>query len=87
MTPYVITNHAREEMTIRGIAESTVDAVLRNPGQIVTVKNGLEAYQSVVFSDTGPNMLIRVIVTHGELPLRVVTVYQTSKITKYWRAS
>lgn len=86
MIPYVITNHAREEMAIRGIAESTLDAILRNPGQIVPVKNNLWAYQSVVSSDTGLDKLVRAIVTHGEIPLRVVTVYETSKIMKYWRA-
>ena len=53
----------------------------------VTVKNNLWAYQSVVSSDRGLDKLVRAIVTHGEIPLRVVTVYQTSKITKYWRAS
>ncbi|MHB1512868.1 MAG: DUF4258 domain-containing protein [Acidiferrobacter sp.] len=85
MTSYIITNHARDEMALRGIAEWALDAVMRNPGQIVPVKNDLVAYQSIVSSDPGPDMLIRVIVTQGDIPLRVVTAYRTSKVTKYWR--
>ncbi len=73
-------------MAIRGIAEPVLDAVMRSPGQIVPVRDGLIAYQSVVSTDSGGDALIRVIVTEGEPPpLRVVTVYQTSKIAKYWR--
>lgn len=73
-------------MEARGIEESTVDAIMLAPGQIVDAKDGLVAYQSVVSLESG-NMLVRVIATQGETPIRVVTVYQTSKIEKYWRAS
>ena len=66
LTSYVITNHAREEMTIRGIVESTLDAVIWNPGQIVSVRDGLVAYQSVVSTDSGRDVLVRVIATQGE---------------------
>lgn len=68
LTSYVITNHAREEMAIRGIAEPVLDAVMRSPGQIVPVRDGLIAYQSVVSTDSGGDALIRVIVTEGEPP-------------------
>ena len=85
MTEYILTQHAREEMVIREIPESILDAVMQSPGQIVPEKDDLVAYQSVVtFPDAG-EMLVRAIVADQNPPLRVITVYRTSKLAKYWR--
>lgn len=84
MSNYQLTKHALEEMAIRGIAESTVKAVMESPGQIVSVKDGLVAYQSVI-SEEGKEILVRVIADNLGNPVRVITVYKTSKISKYWR--
>lgn len=74
-TPYIIPNHATEELSERGIAQAVLD-------QVIPARDELVAYQSIVaFEDCG-NMLVRAIVDPTE-PRRVITVYRTSKIEKY----
>ena len=86
MTSYTITKHAAEEMEERGITAEVLDQVMQSPGQVVTERDDLVAYQAVLhFADCG-NMLVRAIVDPSN-PKRVITVYRTSKIAKYWRAS
>ena len=72
ITNYRLTAHAQEEMTRRQISKDDVANVLAAPEQVVSVRQGREVYQSRVEA--------------GEPP-EVVTVYRTSKITKYWRVS
>ena len=45
----------------------------------------MKPYQSITGSETGENYLVRVIVNDTVEPEKVVTVYKTSKIKKYWR--
>jgi len=82
---FEISRHARNEMNRRGISEDLVQAVLQNPGQIVDEYGNMKAYQSITGSETGKNYLVRVIVNDTVEPEKVVTVYKTSKIKKYWR--
>ena len=81
----VLTNHARLEMVRRGIAEDLVMAVLDSPEQVVAEREGLVAYQSRLGMEDGRVMLVRVIAEARSTPRRVITVYRTSKIDKYWR--
>ena len=82
---FEISRHARNEMNRREISEDLVQAVLQNPGQIVDEYGNMKAYQSITGSETGKNYLVRVIVNDTVEPEKVVTVYKTSKIKKYWR--
>jgi ABC-type sugar transport system substrate-binding protein len=82
---FEISRHARNEMNRRGISEDLVQAVLQNPGQIVDEYGNMKAYQAITGSETGKNYLVRVIVNDTVEPEKVVTVYKTSKIKKYWR--
>lgn len=84
---FEITKHAREEMNRRGISEIVVESVLKNPEQIVNGYGNKKAYQSRVDSGTGKSYLVRVIVDDSTQPARIVTVYKTSKIEKYWSKS
>jgi hypothetical protein len=52
---------------------------------VVPEREGLAAYQSRVATEDRGDMLVRVIVEERANPRRVVTVYRTSKIEKYWR--
>ena len=79
-----ISAHARREMLRRGILESWVRDIMENPGQIVPVREGKKAYQSLK-DLRGKKYLVRVIVADDKDPCVVVTVYLTSKIAKYWR--
>ena len=82
---FEISRHVRNEMNRRRISEDLVQSVLQNPGQIVDEYGSMKAYQSITGSETGKNYLVRVIVNDTVEPEKVVTVYKTSKIKKYWR--
>ena len=82
---FEISKHARNEMNRREIPENLVQTILQNPGQIVDEYGNMKAYQSIIGSETGKNYLVRVIVNDTVEPEKVVTVYKTSKIKKYWR--
>jgi len=81
----VLTNHARLEMVRRGIAEDLVMAILERPEQVVAEREGLVAYQSRLATEDVRVMLVRVIAEDRSTPRKVITVYRTSKIDKYWR--
>jgi len=82
---FEITRHAQEEMDRREIPSTIVDTILQNPQQIVDEYGNKKAYQSIFALGTGKYYLVRVIVNDTVMPGKVVTVYKTSKIQKYWR--
>lgn len=79
-----ISNHAREELTRRGIGLEELEAVLAAPGQIVEEHGGIVCYQSHVIH-SGKPYLLRVMVNDATDPKVVVTIYKTSKLNKYWQ--
>ena len=88
ITNYRLTEHAREEMARRQISQDDVAAVLRAPEQMGSVRQGRNVYQSRI--EAGKPLqkyLLRVFVDVDCEPPEVVTVYRTSKITKYWRVN
>ena len=83
---YRLTEHAREEMARRQIDSDNVATVLATPEQIEFVRQGRNVYQSRIEVGQPPRKyLLRVFVDVDREPPEVVTVYRTSKITKYWR--
>jgi hypothetical protein len=84
MMDYVITAHAAFEMQRRGIAEADLEQVLRAPEQRFPVRAGREVFQSRM-GISGTEYLVRVFVDVERQPVEVVTVYRTSKVSKYWR--
>jgi hypothetical protein len=78
-------HHAETELVLRRIPRAMVDAVLEQPQQIVPERPPKKAYQSQVDVGDGRIMLLRAIVDDAVEPAVVVTVYRTSKISKYWR--
>ena len=81
---FQISNHAREEIKRREIPLYAVESVLQKPDQIVEGYGKKRVYQSILDLGTGKRYLLRVIVDDTVVPSRVVTVYKTSKIKKYW---
>ena len=72
-------------MRIREISDAVLAAVMMCLGQVVPEKNDLMAYQSMVTFDDGVTLLVRAIVENRTRPMRAITIYRTSKVTKYWR--
>jgi len=86
ITKYRLTEHAKEEMARRQISQENVANVLAAPEQIEAVRQGRSVYQSRIKTDKPPQTyLLRVFVDVDREPPEVVTVYRTSKVTKYWR--
>lgn len=83
---YRLTTHAQEEMTRRQISTNEVASVLAAPEQILSVRQGRNVYQSRIEAGKPPKkFLLRIFVDVDREPPEVVTVYRTSKVTKYWR--
>jgi hypothetical protein len=78
----IITDHADEQMRRRGIDIELVRSILRDPEQVLEVQPGRVVLQSQVNVDG--RKLVRVFIDVDESLMRVVTVYRTSKIDKYW---
>ena len=81
---FKISGHAKIETERRLIPLALVESVLANPQQIVPETKGTKAYQSRC-NFGGRIFPLRVIVDDAAEVPRVITVYRTSKITKYWR--
>jgi len=59
---------------------------LSSPEQVVEVRRSRSVFQSVVsLGEPARDYLIRIFVDMDRAPNEVVTVYKTSKISKYWR--
>jgi Domain of unknown function (DUF4258) len=70
-------------MEFRTISLEVVMSILINPQQILT-EEGKKVYQSIInFGEEG-DYLVRVFVNIEKDPNHVITVYRTSKITKYY---
>jgi hypothetical protein len=78
-------HHAETELALRRIPRALVDQILCNPQQVVPERPPKKAYQSQVDVGDGRMMLVRAVVDDTVEPAVVVTVYRTSKISKYWR--
>jgi len=58
---------------------------MEEPQQVVPERQGRKAYQSQLRFPDGRPFLLRAIVNDDVEPPVVVTVYRTSRISKYWR--
>ena len=83
----VITEHARFEAQRRGIDLELVLSTIEHPQEKVPSKKNRNrlVFQSRYHDKIiGKEMLLRVIVESAGSTLKVVSVYRTSKIDKYW---
>jgi Domain of unknown function (DUF4258) len=80
---YRLSTHAEEEVKRRKIPLALLEATLERPGQVVSERGHLKAYQSKCDID-GKMFLLRVVVDDSADPAVVVTAYRTTRIEKYW---
>ena len=83
---YELSAHVQREMERRGIPLAVVQAVLAAPSQKVPEHGVVVCFQSRVEINQKP-YLVRVMVNETVTPAKIVTVYRTSKIAKYWKPS
>ena len=76
--------HVLEEMGKRKISQQLVEQILHAPEQKVPEVDDITCYQSKV-EIGGKTYLLRIMVNEVITPVVVVTMYRTSKISKYWR--
>ena len=80
---YLLTPHALEQSRRRGLEQAVVAAVVTRPQQRVSLRRSRDVLQSIIEIDRR-RYLVRVIVDVDHEPAHVVTVYRTSRISKYW---
>lgn len=82
----IITNHAKFEASRRNISEELIKSVVENPQQKLHTKKGRVIIQNK-YNDKqdGKDMLLRVIGAEEAEGFKVITVYKTSKINRYWK--
>ena len=82
---FIISKHAQEQMVRRGISYETVLSVVSQPDQTVADDEDptVVIYQSLV-KENGQMFLMRVFVNRVKQPNIVVTLYKTTKISKYY---
>ena len=81
---FILTQHAREEIIKRKIPIDILEMILEYPGQVLE-EDGLKVYQGTFIANNTKTYLLRAYVNDLVEPNKVVTVYLTSKINKYWR--
>lgn len=82
---FKLSRHAKKEMERRAIPLTLLESVLQHPQQVVPERGDKKAYQSHLDFGGGKFFLLRAIVDDTVDPGIVVTVYRTSKISKYRR--
>lgn len=82
----IITDHAKFEAGRKNIPEEHIRSVIENPQQKLPSKKGRVIVQSKYNDEgEGKKMILRVIGTASAEEFKVITVYKTSKIDKYWK--
>lgn len=82
----VLTQHAREAAARRHIDEDLIRRVAERPRQrLPRPAGGLVLQEKFFDAKLGKTMLLRIIAHETPEELRILTVYKTSRIEKYWK--
>ncbi len=80
---YDISRHAEEKIRKRKIPSEIIDNIMQNPQQIIPQERKC-IYQSIV-NHEGKEFLARIFVNTNGIKPKIITLYLTSKINKYWK--
>jgi len=75
--------HAREQMRERDLSEEDVAQTVQSPDQVIALGKRQIAQRRVRHG--GKECLLRVVCEQAEDRVTVITVYRTSRVSKYWR--
>ena len=76
--------HARRQIREREIPEELINKVLPHPAQIIDSYGNRKIAQDMV-RHKGEKFLLRIVFEEIDKELKVVTVYLTTRVEKYWR--
>ena len=76
--------HAVDRILERGIEKEKIDNAILNPDQIVIEEGRLVAHKKYFDKIKNKEYLYRIFFEKSEGEIKVITVYKTSKIHKYW---
>jgi hypothetical protein len=81
----IITEHARFEAIRRQVDLKLVLSTVENPQQEIPGRKNRTICQSKYYDTIdGREMLLRVITEQARGTVRVISVYKTTKLAKYW---
>lgn len=78
-----LSDHAKFEMKRREISDDQVESVFKKPEQKISLENEREIWQNKIRIN-GKEYIIRLVMQLLPRP-KIVTIYKSSKIKKYWR--
>ena len=82
----VITEHAQFEASRRNIPEELIKSAVETPQQKLSSRKGRVIVQNKYFDEVeNKEMILRIVGTESAGEFKVITVYKTSKIDKYWK--
>jgi hypothetical protein len=77
------TDHAKFEMKRRRVMEKIVEGIVRNPAQVIDLKEGRRICQARYFNGfEQKEMLLRIIIEEAPSEINVITAYETTKFHK-----
>ena len=84
---YIISKHAQEQMIRRDINHDTVQSVISLPDHVIVDDEDptIVIYQSLI-TENEQTFLLRVFVNKDKQPNVIVTLYKTTKISKYYES-
>ena len=84
MIGYRLSNHAIKQISDREIPIELLEQVLNTPDQVLLQDDRSRVFQSKFIGVNYKTYLLRVFVNDSVEPITVISVYLTSKVTKYW---
>ena len=82
----IISEHAKFEANRRHIDLELILSTARNPQQKIPGKKNRIIYQSKYYDKINEReMLLRVIAKQTPDELKIISVYKTTKLNKYWK--
>lgn len=82
----IITEHAKFEADRRNITEKLIKSAVETPQQKLSSRNSRVIVQNKYFDEIeDKEMILRIVGTESAKEFKVITVYKTSKINKYWK--
>jgi len=84
---FVFSKHAIEQMQRRDIKQETVVSVISHPEQTLADDEnpGITIFQSLI-KENAQMFLLRIFVNTNKQPNVIVTLYKTTKISKYYES-